>query len=652
MTVTSEPGGQESAERFRYLALATGDAIYDWDLRADTVWRNDAYLRLWPDSQESGPGNTGWERQVHPDDLPRLRAAFAARCAARDPRWSEQYRMRRADGGHATVVDRGHIVYDDAGAAIRVVGALTDISERIEIDAALRESEEKYRSLYSRSPVMLHSIDPEGRLLSVSDRWLETLGYQRSEVLGRRSTEFLTPESRVYARDVVLPAFRAVGACTDIPYQIVKKDGEIVDVLLSAIMERDTAGNPVRSFAVLIDVTERLRTEAALRESEEKLRQAQKMEAVGLLAGGIAHDFNNLLVVILGHAQLLMRGLPAGDQVRDDAEQIHAAGQRAASLTRQLLAFSRKQVLQPRVVDVNALIRDTEKLLQRVIRENIEMTVALGRELGPVRADPSQLVQVLLNLVANARDALPDGGRLSITTREVELGAHTTPPAPPGRYLALEIADNGCGMDAITRARLFEPFFTTKQPGQGTGLGLSTVHGIVQQSGGHLTVDTELGLGTSIRIFLPRVDADADAAAGDGPVELPPGAETILLVEDDVVVRRLVCKVLEHQGYAVLSAGHPREALELATRHIGPIDVLLTDVVMPSMSGTELAQRITQVHRESRVVYMSGYARPVLPDGGAELGEDFLPKPFTMESLLIKVREVVQRPRASGRASG
>ncbi len=426
---------------------------------------------------------------------------------------------------------------------------------------------------------------------------------------------------------------------------------------------------PIRTLRGLtVDLTELRRSERALRQSEEQLRQAQKMDAVGKLAGGIAHDFNNLLMIIRGDSDLMLRRLPAGHPLRPNAEGIREAADQAATLTRQLLAFSRKQVLAPRLVDLNAIVASVHAMLQRLLGETINLVMVTAPDLGGVTADPGQLEQMILNLCVNARDAMPDGGRLTVRTENVDLdeaAAGRWSDGRPGPYVMLEVSDTGAGMDEETRSHLFEPFFTTKEQGKGTGLGLSTVYGIVKQSGGHIAVESEVGRGSTFRIYLPRVAAPPPAeprrapepatARGSAPGEsLAPGrGETILLVEDAQRVRAVVREILEMTGYTVLEARHGAEAVEVATRHAGPIHLLVTDVVMPQMSGRELAQRLATLRPDLKVLYMSGYTDDaIVRHGVLASGIAFLSKPFTPDALALKVRElldgVADAPAASG----
>jgi signal transduction histidine kinase/ActR/RegA family two-component response regulator len=391
---------------------------------------------------------------------------------------------------------------------------------------------------------------------------------------------------------------------------------------------------------------ERKRAEEALLASEEQLRQSQKLEAIGQLAGGVAHDFNNLLTVITGYSDLALMRLGKDDPIRLNVEEIKKAGERAASLTRQLLAFSRKQVLQPKLLKLNAIVADVDKMLCRLIGEDIDLLTVLEPSLGQIKADPGQIEQVILNLAVNARDAMPQGGKLTIETSNVYLDndyVRKHAPVRPGNYVMLAMSDTGTGMDTETQARMFEPFFTTKVQGKGTGLGLATVYGIVKQSEGSIWVYSEIGKGTSFKVYLPRVDDVAPiAAAPESLADLARGRETVLLTEDEEPVRRLTRVILEMNGYQVLEAAGGDEALSIYKQHQGRIDLIIADVVMPKMSGPELAQNLETLCPDIKVLYLSGYTDDaILRHGLLDREIAFLQKPFTAEALTRKVREVL-----------
>jgi signal transduction histidine kinase/CheY-like chemotaxis protein len=415
------------------------------------------------------------------------------------------------------------------------------------------------------------------------------------------------------------------------------KSGRVIEVEI-AVHPIDWKGRKA-GMAVVMDITGR-------RLLEDQLRQARKMEAVGMLAGGVAHDFNNLLTIITGYSQLILNSLRHDDPNRHSAEQIMKAGERAAALTRQLLAFSRRQVLQPKVLDINRLVSGLSAMLQRLIGEDVDLRLVLPPDVGCVHADPGQVEQVLMNLVVNSRDAMPKGGTLTVETANVELDESYTNrhmEVKSGSYIMLAVSDNGAGMDEATRARLFEPFFTTKGAGKGTGLGLSTVFGIVKQSGGSLQVYSELGRGTSVKVFLPRIDQPAALDPEAQHNVIGRGHETILLVEDDDMVRNLVRETLKRAGYTVLDAASPVEARRASGEFHGTIHLLITDVVMPRTNGRELAEQLIVRRPKLKILYMSGYTDGAIASSGVSTREvAFLQKPFTPAGLIEKVREVLE----------
>jgi two-component system cell cycle sensor histidine kinase/response regulator CckA len=512
--------------------------------------------------------------------------------------------------------------------------------ERRRAEEALARSEMTYRSLVEDSPFGIFQSAPDGRLLAVNPALVSILGYDSAaELLAQNMARdvYVDPDDRA---GLIEEGTRRGSLSAESVWR--RKDGKTITVRQTGRAVRDAHGR-VESFNVILeDITERQLLEA-------QFRQAQKMEAVGQLAGGVAHDFNNLLTAILGCADLLLETIGPAAPEREDVEEIRKAARRAADLTRQLLAFSRQQVLAPQVLGLNVLVSNLEKLLRRLIGEDIELRTALGAGLGAVKADPGQLEQVIVNLAVNARDAMPDGGRLTIETGNAELDETYSAehfPTQPGSYVLLAVTDTGTGMDAETKSHIFEPFFTTKGLGKGTGLGLATVYGIVKQSGGYIWVYSEPGQGTSFKIYLPRVvDAPAPArAAEDAPVSLR-GSETILLVEDDEMVRTLTRRLLEANGHTVLLASRGDAALELARSHEARIDLLITDVVMPGMSGRDLADRVQTLLPGIKVLYLSGYTDDaIVRHGVLEPGVAFLQKPFTADTLARKVREVLHGP--------
>ncbi len=517
-------------------------------------------------------------------------------------------------------------------AAVR--GAIDHARQR----AAARAAERRYETLFQGAPVGLVRSLPDGRMLAANAAAARIWGYPDIVALLSVNARELYADADDRPRLVAMIEHNEV--VQDFEVHARRGDGTLIWVTLGARAEKDADGQVLHYEWSVADITERKRLES-------ELRQAQKLEGIGQLAGGIAHDFNNLLTVITGRSYLVLAQLPADHAVRRHVDLIQTTAERAAALTRQLLAFSRKQVLEPKVLDVKAVVTGLAPMLRRLIGENLEVAVVATPELGAVKADPSQLEQVLLNLAVNARDAMPQGGTLTIETANVELDetyARRHPGANAGRFVMLAVSDTGHGMDAAVKARIFEPFFTTKDPGKGTGLGLATVFGIVKQSGGSIGVYSEPGHGTTFKVYLPRVDETIDQAATAATPTLARGSETILLVEDDDEVRALARETLDGHGYTVIPASAPAEALQLAGSHSGPIHLLVTDVVLPQLSGRGLAERLAPEHRDLRVLYMSGYTDDaIVRHGMLEEGTAFLQKPFTPYTLLSKVREVLDR---------
>lgn len=518
-----------------------------------------------------------------------------------------------------------------------------EVAERKLADEALRDSEARYRLLFESNPLPMWVYDIETlSFLAVNDAAVHRYGYAREEFLMMTIKDIRPSEDIPALLENVSRAFSGLDEAG--PWRHQKKNGSVIDVEITSY-PLNFAGR-LAEIVLATDITERKRAAEALQQAEEQLRQSQKMEAVGKLAGGVAHDFNNLLTVINGHTDLSLRRLKQDDPLYRKFESIKEAGERAASLTRQLLAFSRKQILQPKVLDLNHAIFEMNKMLQRLIGEDIDLLVGLMPDLGKVKADPSQIEQVLMNLSVNARDAMPKGGKLTIETANVYLNEEYATrhlSIRPGLYVMLAVSDTGCGMDAQTQERIFDPFFTTKELGKGTGLGLSTVYGIVKQSGGNIWVYSEVGLGTTFKIYLPCVEMPADELkVRDEDTKLKMGTETVLLVEDEEMVRNMTREILLESGYHVLEAKHGQEAMTIAEQHRGPIHLMLSDVVMPQISGRELAEHLAPLRTEMKVLYMSGYTDDAIVHHGVlDEGVAFIEKPFTPHALAYKVRTVL-----------
>ena len=516
-------------------------------------------------------------------------------------------------------------------------GEIRDLTEQKRLQLEMRKSEDRFRKLFDSNTIGIVIADLNGNTLEANDAYLGMLGRTREELLsGEIQWTELTPPEYSGRDQNAVETLRRTGVAAPWEKELFRKDGTRVPVLIGlAMLEAEKAS----CIAFIVDLTERRRL-------EEQFRQAQKMEVVGQLAGGIAHDFNNLLTVILGYSDLLAGKFEPGSAEADELAEIRTAGQRAASLTRQLLAFSRQQVVQRKALDVNALVVETEKMLRRLLGMDIELATVLDPSVGPVLADAGQVEQLILNLSLNARDAMPRGGRLTIETASVELDetyARLHGTVEPGSYVMITISDTGLGMNSNTIAHMFEPFFTTKERGKGTGLGLATVYGIVQESGGHIWVYSELGQGTTFKIHLPllRETDERKPVPEMDPASLS-GSETILIVDDEESVRALSRSILERHGYRVLEAGNGREGLDVAARHAQPIHLLLTDVVMPEMGGSDLASRLEVLRPGMHVLYMSGYTDDaVVRHGLVETGRLFLQKPFNATTLALKVREAL-----------
>jgi PAS domain S-box-containing protein len=532
-----------------------------------------------------------------------------------------------------------------------IIGFGVDITDLKRAEEELGRSEALNRRIIESSRDCIQILDGEGRLLSTSRVGQQLLEAHDPDALAGISwIDLWRGADRARAGRVVEEALRSgAGKFQGVCPTLTGRD-KWWDVLVTPIL--DPEGEPRLLLAVSRDITEQKAVEEALRRSEEQLRQSQKMDAIGRLAGGVAHDFNNLLTAITGYSDILLRAMPADNPLRGNVEEIRKAGDRAASLTRQLLTFSRKRVAAPRVFDLRQAVTDMRRMLERLIGEDIQLSMSAEEDLSPGCADPGQVEQVILNLVVNARDAMPRGGKLTVEAVNARLGDALPGayfPAVPGEYIRLTVRDTGVGMDREVRSHLFEPFFTTKPPGHGTGLGLSTVYGIVQQAEGNLTVRSEPGKGTEISVYIPAgraSEASPDQEARPAAeAKTKRAAETILLVEDEDVVRKLLAQVLSAQGYAVMEAGSGPAALEAVARHRGPIDLLLTDVVMSGMSGRELSERLIALRPCLRVLYMSGYTEDaVLRHGVFRNRMAFLGKPFSPLALVRRIKEMLEAP--------
>jgi two-component system cell cycle sensor histidine kinase/response regulator CckA len=623
---------EESEQRLRLALGAGGMASWEWDLASGRLYWSEKLEAMF--GLEPGAfGGTYAEfiELVHPDDRELVGASVEQAIGHDSP--AVVYRAVWPDATIHWHERKSQRVLNADGRCEVMAGVTFDVTEREEAAQALRESEERFRLIAEHAHDLIGLLDAAGHYRYASPSFESILGYPTGSLLGTTATEL------IHRHD--WPEGSTWGGRNLCEMRLRKADG---DWLWVESLSYEIAGPGETQFALIArDISERKRAEAGKQRLEDELRQAQKMEAVGLLAGGIAHDFNNLLTVISGYTEILLRRLGREGEGTTEIAEDSTAAARAARLTRQLLAYSRKQILELRALDLTDLVTETHTMLARVIGENIEFSTTLAENLGSICADDGQIEQIVMNLVVNARDAMPEVGKLLLETSNVtvtDVSPHKG-PAAPGDYVVLAITDTGEGMDPATISRIFEPFFTTKEQGAGTGLGLSTVYGIVKQSGGHIDVESEPGLGTRFRLYFPQVAEEAVAFSPKPPDErLLMGSETILLVEDEEALRDLGKEMLETYEYKVLLARDGAAALALAEKHPHPIDLLMTDILMPRMGGIELAKRLSTLRPEMKILYTSGYN-----DSGGSLvrvpGARYLQKPYAMEELARTVRELL-----------
>jgi PAS domain S-box-containing protein len=530
---------------------------------------------------------------------------------------------------------------DAQGRVVGLVGSSLDITDRYHAIEALAESEERFRTIFDGSPVGMAVLGTDGAVVAANFACRQALGLSEEDLRNVGVFDEIThPEDRAADAAKFQEMIRGEIEYDRREKRYILRDGRRVFADLHLYLIRDKKSAPRYIIGIAVDITER-------KSLESQLRQAQRMETIGRLAGGVAHDFNNLLTVIKGYCDLLLESKQASASLHQ-LEHIRKAAEQAASLTRQLLAFSRQQVMQPKVFSLNTLVWNTDSILRRLISEDVEMATITAKNIGAIKADPGQMEQVILNLVINARDAMPNGGKLTLETANVELDesfAQTHLATLPGSYVMLAVSDTGTGMDEETQAHIFEPFFTTKELGKGTGLGLSMVYGIVKQSGGYIWVHSEIGKGSTFKVYLPRVFEHAQEIASPFPAPTALlGKETILLVEDDPLVRDLALEILKTRGYCVLVADRPDAAIQLCRQHTGKIHLVLTDVIMPGMNGSQMADEITAMRPGISVLFMSGYTdTAIIRDGNFGQTTSFLQKPFSPTVLGRKVREMLDQ---------
>ena len=642
----AEAAARAIEQHHRDVVDSIRESIYEADLTGRLTFANRSAFERFGYSREEFEAGVNCADLIVPEHRDRLRQNIARLTAGELV--SGEYTALRRDGSTFPVASHSTLVVRE-GQPVGFCGLLVDISAQKRAEQSLRESEERHRSLIRNAVYGIYRSTVDGRFLEVNPALASMLGYDSEAELVELGVESLYVSAA--ERQRLIEEYRRSDRVDGVEVQWQKQDGTPITVRLSGRVIRDANGALDGYEMIAEDVTER-------RLLETQFRQAQKMEAIGRLAGGISHDFNNLLTAILGYNDLLLAQLTDDDPRRIEVLEVRKAVDRASNLTRQLLAFSRKQVIQPKPIDLNTVVVGFERMLRRLIGEDLRLVIVPTSGLGLVLADQGQIEQIIMNLAVNARDAMPDGGTLLIETSNVALDAayaRQHADVTPGEYVMLAISDTGIGMDDTVKARLFEPFFSTKDRGKGTGLGLATVYGIVQQAGGHIWVYSEPGRGATFKIYLPRIRQQphvAEAARDErSPVSL--GSETVLVVEDEMSVRQLVCDVLMRAGYHVVEAADPRDALVLMENHTGPIDLLVTDIVMPGMSGKELASRMIARRHDMVVLFMSGYTDQVVIQSGV-LGSDvaFLQKPFTPDGLTRKARELLDARSARQQPSG
>jgi PAS domain S-box-containing protein len=586
----------------------------------------------------------GWLSLVHPSDRDAMDRYLADEVIARHQPFDREYRIiRRSDRQTRWVHGRGELSLSAQGGLRFLIGTIQDVTDRKQAEQDLLAREARHRAVLQTAMDGFCRCGPEGHLLEVNDAYCRMSGYSAEELLTMRISDM---EARETPEEVASHLAQIVRDGHDrFESKHRRKDGSTFDVEIS--VKRTARDGDGHTATFVRDITERKRAEEERATLEAQLRQAQKMESVGRLAGGVAHDFNNMLAAILGHTELALEEVPRSSSVYASLVEIRQAAERSAALTRQLLAFARKQTVVPRVLSLNETVEGMLRMIDRLLGEDIDLVWHPQTNLWPIRLDPSQLDQILVNLCVNARDAITGHGAITLETQNVTVEVAVVTAfgsLPPGEYVRLTVADNGCGMDRETLSHLFEPFFTTKGVGKGTGLGLATVYGAVRQSGGLVDVASEPGKGTSFAVYLPRDNSRAEPARSPGAsIPVLQGTETILLVEDEPSVRSLTARMLSRLGYAVLVAATPNEALGLAARHVGQVALVMTDVIMPGMNGLELANRLLSRDPNLKRLFMSGHTADVIaPFGVLDERTSFIAKPFSSRTLAIKLREVLE----------
>ena len=644
-----------SNERFELIVQATNDAVWDWNLVTGAVWWSEGVKTLFgyqPDVEATEASR--WFEQIHPDDRQRVLSGVQEILAAGGQSWFDEYRYQRADGTHAHVLDRGFVLRSVDGTPSRMIGAIMDVTDRRTAEKALQLAEEKYRSIFENAVEGIFQSTPDGRFITVNPSLVRMLGYESEQEVIENLTDI---ETQLYIDGDRRAKFQELletqGTVQRFENQIYRKDGSILWISESGRAVRDSEGQILYFEGTIEDITSLKRAEAERMRLEEQLLQSQRIESLGLLAGGIAHDFNNLLTAIIGYSQLIGARLGEANPLNEELNQILDAGHRAAGLTGQLLAFSRRQTLIRRPISLNKTVANLMNMLQRIIGSGVEMRFREEPELQWVMADSVQIEQVIMNLAVNARDAMPNGGLLVIETRNVTLDegyCRDHAWARPGRYVQISVSDAGVGMDPEVQRRIFEPFFTTKEFGEGTGLGLAVVYGIVKQHDGLIHVYSAPGHGTTFRIYLKALESGSGVRVDKPALPMVMGGnETVLVAEDEATLRRLANRVLTGLGYRVILAEDGQQAVELFERAANEIDLVILDLIMPRMGGREAYERIRALDgRGCPVIFMTGYVPEILKNelAGSQSAE-LIEKPYELDELCRKVRRVLDESAES-----
>jgi two-component system, cell cycle sensor histidine kinase and response regulator CckA len=637
---------QEITQRLHLATVSARAGVWDWKLETNEMIWDDRMLELYGLTRENFPGGVeAWERGLYPEDSSRaIEECHAALRGEID--FDTEFRVQHPDKKVVHIKANGIVLRDETGKPLRMIGLNVDITDRKQVEESLQDSEERHRRIVeSLSDAFLLRVD--GVIVYANPAAIKLFrANELGDLIGKRYLDLVHPNDRALSTERIRMSIKENSISAPREHRVLTLDGQAVDVESTEGLIK--FGGETQNFGVYREITNRKRVEKEKNKLQDQLLQSQKMESVGRLAGGVAHDFNNMLGVIVGHVEIAMEQVDPAQPLYENLQEIRKAAERSSDLTRQLLAFARKQTVSPKIIDMDTIVEGMLKMLRRLIGEDIHLAWLPGVKLWPVKIDPSQIDQILANLSINARDAIAGVGKITIETRNVafdEIYCADHAGFNPGEYVLLAFSDDGCGMCKETLPHLFEPFFTTKEVGKGTGLGLATVYGIVKQNNGFINVYSEPDQGTTLKIYLPRHIGKVEKARMDGPQEpTMPGHETVLVVEDEPALLELSRFMLEKQGYRVLAAATPSEAIHMAEEHTEEIHLIMTDVVMPEMNGRELARKMLSLYPSMKRLFMSGYTADVIAHHGVlDEGVHFLQKPFSRIDLSAKVREALDQ---------